>query len=43
MDRRKCAWTPELETMWNTIFELTAPARNEAIKKGRRVLAGRQS
>jgi UDP-N-acetylglucosamine diphosphorylase / glucose-1-phosphate thymidylyltransferase / UDP-N-acetylgalactosamine diphosphorylase / glucosamine-1-phosphate N-acetyltransferase / galactosamine-1-phosphate N-acetyltransferase len=43
MDRRKLAWTPELEAMWNTIFELTAPARGEAIKKGRRVLAGRQS
>ncbi|MHB8972435.1 MAG: putative sugar nucleotidyl transferase [Pirellulaceae bacterium] len=43
MGRRKLAWTPELEVMWNTIFELTAPTRNEAIKKGRRVLAGRQS
>jgi len=43
MGRRKLAWTPELEAMWNAIFELTAPARNEAIKKGRRVLAGRQS
>ena len=43
MSRRKCAWTPGREAMWDEIFELTAPARNEAVKKGRRVLAGRQS
>lgn len=42
MGRRKQQWTPELEAMWNTIFELTAPARNDAVKKGRRLLASRQ-
>lgn len=43
MGRRKGQWTPEVEAMWNAVFELTAPARTEAVKKGRRVLAARQS
>ncbi len=38
MSRRKCAWTPEDEAMWEAIFDLTAPARDEAIRKGRRDL-----
>ena len=42
MGRRKCQWTPAEEAMWNDIYQQTAPARNEAIKKGRRVLAGPQ-
>ncbi len=42
MGRRKRQWTPAEEAMWDEVFKLTAPARNEAIKKGRRVLAGRQ-
>lgn len=43
MGRRKQVWTPELEAMWNAIFEITAPVRNTAIKRGRRLLAGRQA
>ena len=39
MGRRKKEWTPAVEMMWNEIFNLTAPARLEAIKKGRRALA----
>ena len=42
MGRRGQAWTPAQEQMWEEIFSLTAPARNEAIKKGRRVLAAGQ-
>ena len=38
MSRRKCEWTPAMETMWNAIFEMTAPVRKKAIKKGRRTL-----
>jgi UDP-N-acetylglucosamine diphosphorylase/glucosamine-1-phosphate N-acetyltransferase len=40
MGRRKCQWTAADEAMWNTVFELTAPARHEAVKRGRRALAG---
>ena len=43
MGRRKQEWTPALETMWNEIFTLTAPVRNDAVKKGRRMLAARRS
>ncbi len=39
MGRRKLQWTPALETMWNEIYQLTSPERNDAIKKGRRALA----
>ncbi len=39
MGRRKLPWTPALEAMWNEIHQLTAPERNEAIKRGRRALA----
>jgi UDP-N-acetylglucosamine diphosphorylase/glucosamine-1-phosphate N-acetyltransferase len=42
MSRRKCQWTPAEEAMWEEIYKLTAPARNEAVKKGRRALAGVQ-
>ncbi|MFC1792097.1 putative sugar nucleotidyl transferase [Planctomycetota bacterium] len=38
MSRRKCEWTPAMETMWNAIFEMTAPVRKKAIKKGRKAL-----
>ena len=38
MSRRKCEWTPAMETMWNAVFEMTAPVRKKAIKKGRRTL-----
>ncbi len=36
MGRRGREWTPAQEAMWEAVFESTAPARNEAIKKGRR-------
>lgn len=36
MSRRKQQWTPAEEAMWDAVFEMTAPQRNEAIKKGRR-------
>ncbi len=38
MSRRKCEWTPATEAMWNVVFEMTAPVRKKAIKKGRRTL-----
>ncbi len=36
MSRRKCEWTAAEEAMWDAIFEMTAPTRTAAIKKGRR-------
>ena len=42
MGRRKQEWTPALEAMWNEVFSITAPERNDAVKKGRRVLAARR-
>ncbi|MDP7637405.1 MAG: putative sugar nucleotidyl transferase [Phycisphaerae bacterium] len=38
MGRRKCEWTTAEEAMWNAVFEMTAPVRNQAIKKGRKVM-----
>ncbi len=40
MSRRKCQWTAADEAMWDEVFHLTKPLRDEQIKKGRRVLAG---
>jgi hypothetical protein len=40
MSRRKCQWTAADEALWNEVFNLTKPLRDEQIKKGRRVLAG---
>jgi UDP-N-acetylglucosamine diphosphorylase/glucosamine-1-phosphate N-acetyltransferase len=40
MSRRKCEWTAAEQAMWDEVFNLTAEERNEAIKKGRRTLAG---
>jgi UDP-N-acetylglucosamine diphosphorylase/glucosamine-1-phosphate N-acetyltransferase len=40
MGRRKLEWTPAEQAMWDEVFKLTAPERGEAVKKGRRVLAG---
>lgn len=40
MSRRKCEWTAAEQAMWDEIFKITAPERNEAVKKGRRTLAG---
>lgn len=36
MSRRKCQWTEADEAMWNSIFDLTATSRDEAIRKGRK-------
>jgi UDP-N-acetylglucosamine diphosphorylase/glucosamine-1-phosphate N-acetyltransferase len=36
MSRRKCAWTPEEEAMWEAIFDLTASEREETVKRGRK-------
>jgi UDP-N-acetylglucosamine diphosphorylase/glucosamine-1-phosphate N-acetyltransferase len=38
MSRRKCAWTEAEEAMWDAIYELTAPQRNEAIAKSRKAM-----
>ena len=38
MSRRKCEWTPATQAMWDAVFEMTAPVRDKAIKKGRRTL-----
>jgi UDP-N-acetylglucosamine diphosphorylase/glucosamine-1-phosphate N-acetyltransferase len=40
MGRRKRQWTAAEEAMWEEIFKLTATPRDEAVKKGRRALAG---
>ena len=41
MPRRKCNWTEVEQNMWNAVFEITAPLRNEAVKKGRRAMLNR--
>jgi UDP-N-acetylglucosamine diphosphorylase/glucosamine-1-phosphate N-acetyltransferase len=38
MGRRKQKWTSAQEAMWEAIFAMTAPARDEAVKKGRRAM-----
>ncbi|MHC4507579.1 MAG: putative sugar nucleotidyl transferase [Planctomycetota bacterium] len=38
MSRRGCKWSAEAEAMWDAVFEMTAPERNAAIKKGRKTL-----
>ena len=42
MGRRGCRWTGADEAMWEEIHKITAPARDEAVKKGRRTLAANQ-
>jgi UDP-N-acetylglucosamine diphosphorylase/glucosamine-1-phosphate N-acetyltransferase len=42
MGRRGCTFSAADEAMWNEIYNLTAPERNEAIKRGRRALAASQ-
>jgi UDP-N-acetylglucosamine diphosphorylase/glucosamine-1-phosphate N-acetyltransferase len=39
MSRRKCEWTEVEKNMWEEIFEMTAPGRDEAIRRGRRRMA----
>jgi UDP-N-acetylglucosamine diphosphorylase/glucosamine-1-phosphate N-acetyltransferase len=38
MERRGCQWSEAEQAMWDAIFGMTAPARDEAIKKGRRTM-----
>jgi UDP-N-acetylglucosamine diphosphorylase / glucose-1-phosphate thymidylyltransferase / UDP-N-acetylgalactosamine diphosphorylase / glucosamine-1-phosphate N-acetyltransferase / galactosamine-1-phosphate N-acetyltransferase len=38
MSRRKCQWTEAEERMWDEIYNLTAPEREEAIKRGRNII-----
>lgn len=38
MGRRKCQWTPAEMAMWDAVFEMTAPQRDEAVRRGRRKL-----
>jgi len=38
MSRRGRQWSAEAEAMWDAVFQMTAPERNAAIKKGRRTL-----
>jgi len=42
MSRRGREWTDAEEAMWEAIFEMTAPQRDEAVKKGRRAMMTRQ-
>jgi len=41
MNRRDCQWTEAEQNMWDAVFEMTAPMRNQAIKKGRRAMLTR--
>jgi hypothetical protein len=38
MGRRGGRWTPAQQAMWDAIFEMTAPPRNEAVRKGRKAM-----
>jgi UDP-N-acetylglucosamine diphosphorylase/glucosamine-1-phosphate N-acetyltransferase len=40
MQRRKRRWTQAEQQMWDTVYDLTAGARDEAIRRGRRQLLG---
>ncbi len=41
MGRRGCRWTEAEQDMWDAVFEMTAPMRNKAVKKGRRAMLNR--
>jgi UDP-N-acetylglucosamine diphosphorylase/glucosamine-1-phosphate N-acetyltransferase len=41
MSRRKCQWTDTEQAMWDAVFEMTAPIRNQAVKKGRKAMLTR--
>jgi hypothetical protein len=41
MSRRKCQWTQIEQDMWNAVFEMTAPIRKQAVKKGRKAMLTR--
>jgi UDP-N-acetylglucosamine diphosphorylase/glucosamine-1-phosphate N-acetyltransferase len=36
MGRRKCQWTAADQALWETVFQMTAPERDEAIARSRR-------
>ena len=36
MGRRKCQWTAADEALWDEVFKITAPERDDAVAKGRR-------
>jgi UDP-N-acetylglucosamine diphosphorylase/glucosamine-1-phosphate N-acetyltransferase len=36
MGRRKCQWTQEDQALWEAVFQMTAPERDEAMAKARR-------
>jgi UDP-N-acetylglucosamine diphosphorylase/glucosamine-1-phosphate N-acetyltransferase len=38
MSRRGREWTAAEQAMWDAIFQMTAPARDEAIKRGRKAM-----
>lgn len=38
MQRRKRKWTDAEQAMWDAVFELTAPERSDAVKRGRRAM-----
>jgi UDP-N-acetylglucosamine diphosphorylase/glucosamine-1-phosphate N-acetyltransferase len=42
MSRRGGEWTEAEEAMWEEIFEITAPQRNEAVAKGRKAMMTRR-
>jgi hypothetical protein len=41
MGRRGCQWTEADQAMWNEIYNMTKPPRDDAIKRGRRMLSQR--
>jgi UDP-N-acetylglucosamine diphosphorylase/glucosamine-1-phosphate N-acetyltransferase len=41
MGRRNCQWSEAEQAMWDAVFEMTAPMRDKAIKKGRREMLSR--
>ena len=41
MSRRRSEWTEAQEGMWEAIFEITAPQRKVAVKKGRKAMMNR--
>jgi UDP-N-acetylglucosamine diphosphorylase / glucose-1-phosphate thymidylyltransferase / UDP-N-acetylgalactosamine diphosphorylase / glucosamine-1-phosphate N-acetyltransferase / galactosamine-1-phosphate N-acetyltransferase len=38
MGRRKCAWTPADQALWDAVYEMTASDRDEATRKSRKQL-----
>ena len=43
MGRRGRDWSPAQEALCDEIYNMTAPPRNEAIKKGRRMMRARRT